>query len=474
MSTDKYQIDMCHGPLFEKIVRFSLPLILTYVLQLLFNAADLIVIGHYASHESMAAIGATMNLNSLVINIFIGLSVGSNVVAARAFGAGDKDGMHKAVHTTMTLAFCGGLVLMVVGLFVAKPLLVLMKTPAEILPKSCTYLWICFSAIPFITLYNYGCSILRAVGDTRRPSYFLVIAGILNVIMNLFFVICFKMDVAGVALATALSHALSATLVIIVLLRTKETYRVIIRQLKIDRATLKDILHIGIPAGLQSSCFAVSNMLIQSSINSFGALAMAGTTAAIGIEGIVYVGSYAYHQTAISFVAQNLGGNKYKRILKSLFGCFICAMICNIVLGWGFYLTANYVLRIFNPDPEVVRWGVIRMKVMFTTYCLCGIMDVASGGLRGLGYSVLSTIYSLTGACILRIVWVVWLFPSHRSMEFLVLSYPVSWAAVSIASTTTLVIVYRKLLREKCPRTVIWSKYRPGMIRGLRYLLGPK
>ena len=328
MTTSKYQIDMCHGPLFGKIVLFAMPLMFTYILQLLFNAVDLVVIGHYAPHEAMAAVGATMNLNSLVINIFIGISIGTNVLAARFFGAKDSGGMSRTVHTSMTVAIYGGIALMIAGLVVARPLLALMDTPEEILPMSCTYIWICFCAIPFIMLYNFGCAILRAVGDTRRPLYFLIIAGIVNVLLNLFFVIVCGMDVGGVALATAISHGISAFLILKTLISARDVYRLQLKKLSVDFTIFKEMLKIGIPAGVQSSCFAVSNMIIQSSINSFGSLAMAGTTAVLGLEGIVYVGSYAFHQTAISFVAQNLGGRKFKRILKSLYGCFLCAAGC--------------------------------------------------------------------------------------------------------------------------------------------------
>lgn len=470
----RYEIDMCHGPLFGKIVLFALPLMATYILQLLFNAADLIVIGHYAHYNAMAAVGSTMNLNSLVINIFIGLSIGTNVVAARLFGAKNPEQARKAVHTSMTLALYGGIGLMFVGLMVARPLLIWMRTPEEILPLSCTYIWICFCAIPFIMIYNFGCAVLRAVGDTRRPLVFLVIAGVVNVLLNLFFIIVCGMDVAGVALATAISHGIAATLIMRTLLTAEEAYGVRLKELGIDGAIFREILKIGIPAGLQSSCFAISNMLIQSSINSFGALAMAGTTAVLGVEGIVYVGSFAFHQTAISFVAQNLGGRKYKRILKSLYGCFVCAAIACAVMGWGFFLFGREILAVFNPHPEVIAWGVLRMKILFTTYALCGIMDVASGGLRGLGYSLTSTTVSLLGACVFRIWWVVAIFPTHHTMESLLLSYPISWALVAVTSCSLLFVIYRKLLHSDCRIATPWLGMLPGVPRGFRYLGGSK
>ncbi len=469
-----YEIDMCRGPLLGKIVLFALPLMLTYILQLLFNAADLIVIGHYASHNSMAAVGATMNLNALVVNIFIGLSVGTNVVAARFQGAKDTRKIRAAVHTSMAVAFYGGRLLTVIGLLAAKPLLVLMNTPPEVLPLSCTYIWICFCAIPFIMLYNFGCAVLRAVGDTRRPLIFLVIAGIVNVLLNMFFVIVCGMDVGGVALATAISHGIAASLILWTLFTSREGYGLRLKELRIDGKIFREILKIGVPAGLQSSCFAISNMIIQSSINSFGAVAMAGTTAAMGLEGIVYVGSFSFHQTAISFTAQNLGGQKYKRILKSLFWCFFCAVLACAAMGFGFYCSGRTLLAVFDPNPEVISWGMLRMKVLFTTYALCGIMDVASGGLRGLGYSLTSTVVSLAGACVFRIWWVLAVFPKHRSMGNLMLSYPISWFLVSLISCVLLTFAYRKILRTQCHLEPVWLNWKPFLPKGPRFLAGSK
>ena len=469
-----YEIDMCHGPLFGKIILFAMPLMLTYILQLLFNAADLIIIGHYAHYNAMAAVGATMNLNSLVINIFIGLSVGTNVVTARYIGAKESEKVRRAVHTSMTLALYGGIGLMLIGLAVAKPLLVLMRTPEEILPLSCTYIWICFCAIPFIMIYNFGCAVLRSIGDTRRPLFFLIIAGIVNVILNLFFVIVCGMDVGGIALATAISHGIAAGLILRTLLKSGNVCALRLKELRIDREIFRDILKIGVPAGLQSSCFAISNMTIQSSINTFGALAMAGTTAVLGLEGIVYVGSFAFHQTSISFVAQNLGGQKFKRILKSLYSCFICATVVTSVMGWVMFLFGREILAVFNPNPEVIDWGILRMKILFTTYGLCGIMDVMSGALRGLGRSVMPAVITLIGVCVLRIVWVYTVFPVHPTMGNLMLSYPISWFLVAAVSSAILFFLYRKLLNTQCNIATPWLGLHPCVPRGFRYLGGSK
>ena len=470
MAKDKFQIDMCHGPLFGKIVMFALPLMLANVLQLLFHAADLIVVGQFSkSHEAVAAIGCTGSMYSLFVNIFIGISVGTNVLAARFFGAKEPEQIRKTVHTTITFAIFGGIIMGIVSVAAARPLLVLLETPAEILPKSTRYIQICFSALPFVMIYNFGCAILRAVGDTRRPFVFLVIAGIINVILNLILVIFFKMDVEGVAIATMASHIIAAGLIIHALYKSESEIKLNFKQLRLDLKILKEMLYIGIPAGIQSSCFSVSNMLIQSSINSFGSHAMAGIAAATGVEGITYVGANSFHYTAISFVAQNLGGQHYKRILRSMYYCFFCGAVVCGVLGWLLYLSGGFLLSFYNSDPQVIEWGILRMKIMFTLYFICGFMDAASGCLRGLGYSILSTIICLSGACVFRVFWVMFVFPKYKTMDCLLYSYPVSWALVTIFSTVALFIVYRKILRTQCPRFVDWKKWNPNIPRGCRH-----
>lgn len=382
--------------------------------------------------------------------------------------------MRKTTHTSIAVSLWGGILLMLTGLLVAKPLLILMGTPPEILPLSCTYIWICFAGIPFIMLYNFGCAILRALGDTRRPLYFLILAGIVNVLMNLFLVVVCKMDVEGVALATTLSHAISAILILWTLARIQSPFQLHWKELKIDLALLKEMLWIGIPAGLQGSCFAISNMTIQSAINSFGSLAMAGVTAALGLEGMVYVGSFAFHQTAISFTAQNLGAKKYNRIAKSLAICFCCAAVSCGLLGGFFYWAGEPLLSIFNPDEEVIQWGMVRMKILFTTYFLCGVMDVSSGGLRGLGYSLTASIISLLGACVFRVWWVKVIFPHYHSMENLMLSYPISWGMIALCGIITLIILYRRKLYLRYADKLNWSKNSFGFPRGYRYLVHPK
>lgn len=448
MSTDsKYNIDMCNGPLFSKIILFSVPLIMSGVLQLMFNAADLIVIGQFASHESMAAVGTTMFITNLIVNLFIGLSIGTNVLAANALGAQDRQGLRRAVHTSMAVSLYGGLAMIGIGILVSKPLLVLTSTPESVLPKAFTYMWIYCCGLPFLMLYNFGSAILRAAGDTRRPLYYLVVAGIINVILNLVFVLVLKMDVAGVALATVISQAVSAALVVRVLLWTDEPYRLNWKDMRIDLTTLKSMMWIGLPAGIQGSFFSISNLTIQSSINSFGALCMAGNTAALSLESIVYVGSYSYHQTAISFSGQNYGAGKIDRIRKGILYCLICSSLINAVMGLGFFALGRPLLSIFSTDPEVIHWGILRMEVLFTTYFLCGIMDVVSGALRGLGHSIGPAVVTLLGVCVLRVVWVFFIFPLNRSMANLMLSYPVSWTITAAVNGAYLFWICRKMSR---------------------------
>lgn len=460
---------MCHGPLLGKILLFAMPLMLANMLQLLFHAADLIVIGQYSTHESVAAIGCTGSMYALFVNIFVGISVGSNVLVARFFGAGDPEKIRKTVHTTMAFSLLGGIIIGILAVLTARSVLIFLDTPPEILPKSTRYIQICFSALPFVMIYNFGCAILRAVGDTRRPFIYLVIAGVVNVILNLILVIFFGLDVEGVAIATAISHVIAAGLIFFALCKSDSDIKLHLKKLRIDISILKEMLHIGIPAGIQSSCFAIANMLIQSSINGFGSYAMAGMTAAIGLEGITYVSANAFHFTAISFVAQNLGGQHYKRILRSSYYCYLFgALFCGII-GWGFYLSGGYFLAFYNPDPQVIEWGILRMKIMFTTYFLCGLMDASTGVLRGLGYSILSTVICLSGACFFRIFWIMVVFPRYKTMECLLYSYPISWGAVALIAVVAQFIIYRKILRTQCPRFVDWKKWNPRLPRGCRH-----
>ncbi len=471
MKTKDYKLDLCRGPIALQILRFALPLTGTFILQLLFNAVDMVVVGRFASTQALASVGATFSLHNLTINLLIGTSIGANVLAARYFGARDNAKLEQTIHTSIAVGAFGGLVVMTLAMLVAKPVLMLMKTPEDILGGAWLYTMICFAGIPLIMTYNFGCAILRAVGDTRRPLYYLIISGVVNVLLNLFFVIVCKMAVAGVALATIISHGISAALIIRCLCQSNDVYKLTLKHVRVVPMILRDMLKIGIPAGLQSSAFSFSNMIIQSSINSFGSLAIAGSTAAVVFEGIVYNSIYAYHNTAISFTAQNMGARLYKRILKGLYYCGGFAVIVSLIMGWGCYLIGPQLLALMTDDPEVVKWGMIRLRILFTAYFICAVMDVLSGVLRGLGYSVLSAIASLSGACFFRIFWIFTAFQLWRSFECLMWSYPISWGLAAMLSGTFLYYAFKATLRQGGPPNLDWKFWKPGLPRGYRIVI---
>ncbi len=445
----KYQIDMTSGPLFGKIVRFSLPLMAANVMQLLFHAVGLIVLGRFADGKSIAAVGSTSGLTVLILNIFLGLATGVNVLVARYVGAKDRKKASLTVHTAMATALFGGAAMALVSLLIARPMLVWMATPENIINQASLYMWIYSLGVPAVIIYNFGSAILRALGDTRRPLIFMVIAGVVNILLNLFFVVICKMDVAGVALAAMLGSCVSAGLVMRAMLQARDCSRLVWKRIKIHWQMLKEMLKIGLPAGMQGAMFSISNITIQSAVNSFGWQAIAGNTAALSLEGIVYVACSSYYYTSISFVGQNHGAGAFERIKKSVLYCALCTFIAGVILGWGCFLTGDKLLGFYNPDPEVIQWGMIRLRIMFTVYFLCGWMDVVSGSLRGLGHSVKPMLVIMLGVCGLRVAWVLWVLPLSRSMETLFISYPVSWMLVIMINGAMLCWVYRKMLKEQ-------------------------
>lgn len=446
----KYEIDMCNGPLFGKILLFSLPLMLSGILQLLFNAADMIIVGRWEGSEALAAVGSTGPLVNLLVNVFIGLSVGANVLVARYFGAGQDRELSEMVHTAILTAFICGVALIFIGFFCAPFALKAMGAPEEVLGQSILYIRIYFAAMPAMMIYNFGAAILRAVGDTRRPLYFLTVAGVINVILNLFFVIVCGLGVAGVALATAVSQMISASLVMICLMRSEGTYRLYIKKLRINSHKLGRMARIGLPAGLQGAVFSVSNVLIQSSVNSFGSVAMAGNSAAGNLEGFVYTAMNTLHQTAVSFVGQNYGAKKYKRIGIIALQCLGIVAVTGLVLGNAMYFAGGKLLRLYSSEEEVIAVGLRRMLLICCPYCLCGIMDTLVGCMRGMGHSVLPMVVSLTGACVFRIIWIYTVFQMNRTLETLYVSYPISWALTSLVHLGCFLFVYLRLLhREK-------------------------
>ena len=443
-----YEMDMCSGPILKKILIFSIPLMLSGVLQLLFNAADVIVVGRFAGSQSLAAVGSTTALINLLINIFIGLSVGANVVVARAYGGKRERDVSESVHTAIALSLVSGVLLIIMGLAFSRLLLEMMGTPDDVLDKAALYMRIYFAGMPVVMLYNFGSAILRAVGDTRRPLYYLSAAGVVNVLLNLFFVIYLHMDVAGVALATVISQAISAFLVLRALGQSEGGLKLELKKIKIYKNKMFQIFKIGLPAGMQGAIFSISNVLIQSSVNSFGSVAMAGNAASANIEGFVYNAMNAVYQTNLSFTSQNMGGKKYTRITKIMFTCLGTVTAVGMLLGFGAYAFGGELLRIYSTDQEVIQFGMLRMSIIATTYFACGWMDTMVGSLRGIGYSVLPMIVSLTGACGLRILWIFTIFARHRTLASLYISYPVSWVITAGAHLICYFIITRKMPKK--------------------------
>ena len=424
-----YSIDMVNGPLAGKLLLFALPLMLSSLLQLLFNAADVVVVGRFAGKEALAAVGSNTSLINLMINLFIGLSVGTNVVVARDLGAGREEDVGKSVHTSVTLSLISGVVLMAAGTILARQLLVWTASPAEVIGLATVYLRIYFCGMPANMLYNFGAAILRAQGDTRRPLYFLSIAGVTNVALNLLFVIVLEMSVAGVALATIISQYISALLVLQCLIRDKGALRLDLKKLGLDKRVIIRICQVGLPAGFQGIVFSLSNVVIQSSINSFNSTAIvAGSSTSSNIEGFVYTGMNAIYQTCLTFTSQNYGAGKCRRVDRTLLLCLGYVTAIGLALGNLAVFLGPQLASIYAPgEPEVVAQAVLRLQYVCSLYFLCGIMDTMVGVLRGLGYSVVPMVVSMVGACVTRLVWVATIFQVYRSPEVLYLSYPVSW-----------------------------------------------
>ncbi len=448
----QYQMDMCSGSVLKKLLLFSLPLMASGVLQLLFNAADVIVVGQFAGDNSMGAVGSTSSLINLFTNLFVGLSVGANVVAARAHGANSASDMHDTVHTSMLLSMICGTVLAIAGFILAPEMLVLMDATENLLPLATTYLRIYFLGMPATMVYNFGSAILRAVGDTKRPLYFLTAAGVINVLLNLLFVIVLKMDVAGVALATVISQCISAGLTVMCLIKDNTEIHLDIKQLKIRKRILFAVMRVGLPAGFQGTIFSLSNVVIQSSINSFGSDAVvSGNSAASSIEGFIYMAMNTFYQAAISFTGQHMGAKKYSRIPKILVSSLLCVTATGLILGWAAFMLGRPLLGIYSNSPIVVDAGMVRLSVIATTYALCGMMDVMVGMLRGLGYSIMPMIVSLLGACGLRILWIATVFqiPEYHSPRTVYLSYPMSWGITLLVHIICYVIIWRRLRQRE-------------------------
>lgn len=441
------QINMTEGPIFIKLLQFSIPLIFSSLLQLLFNAADIVVLGRFAGDNSLAAVGSTGSLINLLVNLFIGLSVGANVLAAHYFGANKKEELKSTIHTTMIISLLSGILLSVIGILFAEPILHLMQAPAEVLHLAALYLRIYFAGITASMIYNFGSSLLRAKGDTRRPLIILSIAGVINVLLNLIFVIFFSMDVAGVALATIISQVFSAVFIIILLLKEKDDFKLDLKSLKINPHILGRIIKIGLPAGFQGIMFSFSNVIIQSSVNSFGANLVAGNSAALNLEGFIYTSMNGFSQGSLTFCSQNLGAKKIDRIKKVTYISQISIFVIGFSLSMLGLLFVEELLGIYSKNPIVVEKGMLRLSVIFSTYYLCGMMDSMANTIRACGHSLMPALITIFGACILRILWLSTIFQIDKfhNPTVIYLSYPISWGITFIMQLICFIFVYKKI-----------------------------
>ena len=448
MKTSKYEIDMCNGSIMDKLISFSLPLMLSSILQLMFNAVDIIVVGRFSSSQALAAVGSTTALINIFTNLFIGISLGANVLAARYFAAGRDKEMSEAVHTAITLALISGVIMAFVGVGMSRTALSLMATPPDVIDLSAVYMRIYFMEMPFFMLYNYGAAILRAVGDTKRPLVFLIAAGLTNVVLDLLLVIVIPLGVAGVAIGTVASQMISCILVLRCLYKSEGSYQLRFSRLMIRWVYLKRIFQVGIPAGIQSTVINFSNALLQSSVNSFGSTAMAGYTAANNILGFLYAAVNAVTQACMSFTSQNYSVGKQKRMDRVLLDCMLLSAGVSVVLGVGAYVFGSQILRIYTTETEVIQCGLEILSITTVPYFLCGIMDLIPGALRGMGHSAVPMILSVIGTVGTRIVWIYGFFPQHRSLHFLFISYPGSWIITIAMQAVCFWFVRKKCVKQ--------------------------
>ena len=440
------QINMTEGSILGKLLQFSIPLIFSNLLQLLFNAADVVVVGRYAGYESLAAVGSTGSLINLLINLFTGLSIGTNVVASHFFGAGKSKELQDTVHTAILLSFLSGIILTAAGIFGATFILNLMQCPPEVLELAATYLRIYFAGITATMVYNFGSALLRSKGDTLRTLFILFLAGVINLLLNLLFVIKFNMGVSGVAYATVISQTLSAVSVIIILLTEKDDFHLNMKKLKLTPQILAKIVKVGLPAGFQGIMFSFSNVIIQSSVNSFGKIMIAGNSAVVNIEGFIYTSMNGFSQGGLTFCSQNAGAKKPERIKKVVWTAQASIIVIGGVMSAAAYIFGRPLIGIFTKEQEVIEAGMIRLTIIMSTYFLCGMMDSMANIIRGIGHSLMPVISSLSGACIFRIIWLFTIFriTYFHTPTVIFLSYPISWILTFIVN----LIFYRKYMRE--------------------------
>ena len=444
---NKYEIDMCNGPIMTKLISFSIPLMLSGNLQLLFNAVDIIVVGKFAGSQYLAAVGSTTSLINLMINLVIGISLGSNVMAGRFYASKREKEMSEVVHTSILFALISGIIMTLIGFFGAGLFLRMMDTPDDILPLAALYLKIYSLGMPFFMLYNYGAAVLRAVGDTKRPLWFLTVAGVINAGLNMILVIVFHLHVIGVGVATVISQMVSCVMVLWCLWKSEGSYQLHISKLKMNYIYLKQIIKIGLPAGIQSTVINFSNVLLQSSVNSFGSIAMAGYTAANNIFGFLYATVNSFTQACMSFMSQNYGVGKKKRMDRVLIDCIILSFSVTLVLGCAVYVFGTHILGIYTSDPSVIQCGMEVLLYTTTTYFICGLMDLFPGAMRGMGYSSVPMVLSIIGTVGLRIFWIYCVFPTHHSLDILFISYPLSWLVTVIMQVICFYFVRKSVFK---------------------------
>lgn len=443
---------MLTGPLLKKLLLFSMPLMASSVLQLLFNAADVVVLGRYASYASLAAVGGTTAIVNLVVNLLIGMAVGVNVVIARYIGEGDKEReISAAIHTAVAVAIVGGVVLGGIGCAGADWILRAVSTPEDTIDLARIYLYIYFAGTPAIMLYNYGAAALRAQGDTQRPLIFLTVSGVMNVALNLLFVIVFQMDVAGVALATVISEVLSAALVLLCLMRAQDCLHFSWRELRVDRRSLALMAKVGIPAGIQSCLFSLANVVIQGAINAYGSIVVAGCSAAGSIDGFIYVAMNTFHQSAQTFLSQNIGAGKYERVKEILKKCLLCTVVTGALLSAVACIWSEPLLRIYNQDPDVLAVGVVRLRMVVAPYVIFGMADVLTGAMRGCGSPVLPVIVNLLCTCAFRLAWIAAINTDTMPVTWVYMSYPASWMVLF----TVLLICWCRLYRKRIRPNIV-------------------
>lgn len=440
-----YEINMTEGKLLPKLIKFSIPLMLSSTLQLFFNAADVIVVGRYAGDAALAAVGSTGALINLIINLFIGISIGASVLMGQAIGKGSYKEAQDTLHTSMLSGLLGGFIMIAVGYYSARPMLELMQTPEEVIDLATLYMQIYFMGMPGFMIYNFGASILRAAGDTKRPLYYLAISGVMNIVLNLYFVIVLKKTVDGVALATIISEAFSAVLIVLCLMKSDGYLNLKLNKLKMDWKKFGEMLRIGLPSGFTGALFSISNMLIQSSINSFGKLVVAANTAAGNIEGFVFMAMDAIYQASLSFASQNMGAKKLDRVDEILKTTIVMVSVVGLVLGIGAYLAGNFLLKLYTPNPEVIEIAMLRLSIISTTYLLCGIMDVYSGVIRAMGYSLTPMIIAVVCICGFRVFWIMSVFQKFHEQWILYISYPLSWLLTTVVYIFTYIYVKKKV-----------------------------